>query len=208
MREMVETLVQRETAGLRGAMRRDETAKAMNKLRRDRERRQWLAEEEARDAKKSTAPSGSNPPPSPLAKKPTVPAGSNPSSPSAKKSTVPAAIAPSKPPVLSAVAKREIDRLTALRCTKHASVLAQVRQALASMGDAVFEKHFKHIVCLIVSLGHQHPRICWSLRQALHQRGVDGKRSHWAVERQLYRWMHRRDAEPLQKLVRMAGKGD
>ena len=207
MGEMITKLVQREMVGLSNALRREETAKAMQKLKRDREKRKWLAGlDEADNAKKAKPDSPSTPSSSKAAqgakKKKNPDPPSTFSSPSSNHSS---ASPPPKSNTLSSAAKQEISRLTYLHHTQHISILAQVQQALSSMGSAVFKAHFKHIMCLIVSLGHQHPRVRWSLRQALHKRAAGGF-SVWEVERQLYRWMYRRDVDPLQKLVRLAEK--
>ena len=190
----ITTLARSEMTRLRCALHRKETAKAVHKLRRDRERREWLESQAEEDAKKRLAElerkaAGGTKKKQKLSAAPS-------SSSSHSSSAAP------KPIALSSATKHEIKRLTELGHAKHVSILEQVTRALASM--EVTDKHFTHVVCLIVSLGRQHPRIRWSMRLALHKwaKGC----SVWEVERQLYRLMYRRDAEPLQKLVGMAEK--
>ena len=154
MGEMITKLVQREMVGLSNALRREETAKAMQKLKRDREKRKWLAGlDEADNAKKAKPDSPSTPPFNKVsqgAKRKNPDPPSTFSSPSSNHSS---ASPPPKSNTLSSAAKQEISRLTYLHHTQHISILAQVQQALSSMGSAVFKAHFKHILCLIVSLG-------------------------------------------------------
>jgi hypothetical protein len=208
----IKTLARSEMTRLRCALHRGETAKAVHKLQRDRERRQWLESQAEEDAKKRLAEmeskaAGGAKKKTKLSAAPLVSSSSHSSAapPPRPKSNTLSSAAPPPPPkpiALSSATKHEIKRLTELGHAKHVSILEQVTRALASM--EVTDKHFTHVVCLIVSLGRQHPRIRWSMRLALHKwaKGC----SVWEVERQLYRLMYRRDAEPLQKLLRMAEK--
>jgi hypothetical protein len=112
---------------------------------------------------------------------------------------------PNDPKSLSALSlanKQEIERLT--HHAKQMSVLSQVRSALSSLRVVTLENNFRRILCLVISLGHKHPLIKWSIKLALHEASQETGRSPWDIERELYRVMYRRDAEPIEKLVRFA----
>lgn len=196
MGEMIAVLVQRERRWLEGRLKREETAKMQREVEWKRRRRLVVGEDGGRlSANKQQQRSGHVKPvdkrcseslPSlgvPLPKKPT----------------------PASSTTLSSSSKSEIARLTSLRLSDHISALVQVTQALRSMSRARLSRQFKFVACLIVSLGYLYPRIKWSLRLLLHEAVAD-TRSHWAVERELYWVRHRRDADPMQKLVALAEK--
>ena len=108
------------------------------------------------------------------------------------------------PTSLTVTHKQEIERLTRLRCDKQTTILAQVQSAMSSLSVSTLEDHFRRVLCWVVSLGHRHPRIKWSIKLALHEAAVETGRSVWDVERELHNVRYHRDAEPLEKLVRLA----
>lgn len=109
-----------------------------------------------------------------------------------------------KPPTPSHAQKQEIISRVIAYCTLQISVLSQASRALASMDVSTLDHRFKHIACLVVSLGCLHPRIKWRIRKALHDVAFHTGRSTWDIERELYRWAYRRDSLPLEKLVRFS----
>jgi hypothetical protein len=105
---------------------------------------------------------------------------------------------------LSAANKQEIERLTHVCYTQQTSILARTRAAISSMRVVTLENNFKRVLCLVVSLSHQHPRIKWSIRMALHQVALEETgRSSWDIERDLYRVMYSREHNPLKGLEQM-----
>jgi hypothetical protein len=105
---------------------------------------------------------------------------------------------------LSTANKQEIERLTHTCYTQQTSILARSRAALSSMRVVTLENNFRRVLCLVVSLGHKHPRIKWNIKLALHEVALEKTgRSTWDIERELYRVMYSQEYDPLKKLEQL-----
>jgi hypothetical protein len=186
-------LAKRETLGLKRWITREEVAKMTRQLERAKETKEWkVSREEHTLMEKQKAT---------LRKK----------NPKQKTEHAAAAQPKGKPrphttTSLSLANRAELERLTLIRFTKQMSILAQAKSALASMQVTTMENNFRRVLCLVVSLGHQHPRIKWSIKLALHEAAFETGRTTWDIERELYRLMYRRDTDPLAKLVRLSNE--
>jgi hypothetical protein len=210
MGRVITRLAQRETLLLRKRIAREETARMRTQLQKAKEIREWKAAQEERDAlerreailkrgaknaaksKGAAAFPASEPQGKPKGKPPRQPH--------------PAADLKRPPPqslTLSSANKQEVERLVHARYAKQTTILAKAKSALSSLRVATLENNFRRVLCLVVSLGHQHPHIKWSVKLALHEAAVETGRSVWDVERELYRIRFRRDANPLEKMVQL-----
>ena len=179
--QVIANLAQRETLCMKKRLKRDETAKMVKQVQRARARK------EMKDAEQ---------------KGQTI-------IPHSKKSTPvqPPTIVQRQHPTLSATNKEEIERLTKLRYSEYTSALSQAKSALSSMLVVTLDKHFRGVLCLVVSLGYSYPLIKWSIKLALHKVAVETGRSNWDIERELYRVMYRKDSDALKKLTQLSAVG-
>lgn len=186
MGRVIVRLAQREVATLKARVAREETAKMVRELQRAKEVRAWKKSDEVKTEKMKNNEAQSK------------------GTPHQKKHQPPAVPKRPTPTSLTVTHKQEIERLTRLRCDKQTTILAQVQSAMSSLSVSTLEDHFRRVLCWVVSLGHRHPRIKWSIKLALHEAAVETGRSVWDVERELHNVRYHRDAEPLEKLVRLA----
>lgn len=212
-------LARRERETLKDTLRKAETARLLETLAREREKREWRkqlkeAAPEAMGTKKKGKGGGGTqetraPLPSRRGEDPEAGggkprgAGGKAAAATAKGSTGKVAAAAAAPS-LTPAQKEEVVRLARLRYKEHVSAVQRAKDALRSMSTVALDKNFSPVSRLVAALSAQYPLVRWNIRLAFHGVLFHTGRSNWDIERELFRWQRDKTiADPLAKLERL-----